>query len=232
MNRYGQYCPLARAAEILGDRWTLLIVRDLLCGTHHFNALERGLPGISRALLAERLSRLQQMGLLEREVEPGRRRTRYELTAAGQELKSVIEVMMQWGARWAFGEPEANELDPVLLMWWMRDRVCPEEVPQKRTVVEFSFRGMRKQKFWLVLKDGDVSVCLRHPGFEPDVRVEADLSTLLQVWLGRIRFEEAIRDRRIELDGMLDLVRAFPRWFALSRAAGTVRAAESRRTRR
>jgi DNA-binding HxlR family transcriptional regulator len=228
MNKYGQYCPLARAAELLGDRWTLLIVRDLLCGTHHFNALERGLPGISRGLLSERLYRLQQAGLLERHVESNGHRTRYELTTAGQELKPVIEVMMQWGADWAFGEPEPAELNPVLLMWWMRDRVCFEELPQKQTVVEFSFRGMRKRKFWLVLKPGDASLCLKHPGFETDVTVDADLSILFQVWLGRISLAAAMRDRKIELDGMLDLVRAFPRWFALSRAVSSVNAAQKR----
>jgi DNA-binding HxlR family transcriptional regulator len=106
MNKYGQYCPVARAAEILGDRWTLLIVRDLVCGAHHFNALECGLPGIPRAVLANRLKRLQQTGIIEREEESGSQKVSYSLTPAGLSLKPIIDSLSDWGARWAFGEPE------------------------------------------------------------------------------------------------------------------------------
>src|SRR5687768_8568736 len=140
MHKYGQYCPIARAAEILGDRWTLLIVRDLLCGAQHFNQLERGLPGISRALLAERLRRLQQFGVLERQLAPKGRQTSYHLTPAGRELQAVINTLLHWGAAWAFGEPDPTELDPLLLMWWMHDRVYTERLPSRRIVVEFDFR--------------------------------------------------------------------------------------------
>jgi DNA-binding HxlR family transcriptional regulator len=231
MNKYGQYCPTARAAEILGDRWTLLIVRDLLCGVQHFNQLERGLPGIPRALLAERLSRLLQVGVLERQAAPKGQRTRYELTQAGKDLKPVIDMLTHWGARWAFGEPEPAELDPVLLLWWMRDRVLRERLPGRRMVVEFAFRGAQTGRYWLVLKPDDVSVCLKPPGFESDVLVTADLATLYGVWLGRIPLADALRDQRIELDGIPALIRACSHWFALSPVAGTVRAAAKRRKR-
>ena len=110
MNKYGQYCPIARAVEILGDRWTLLIVRDLLFGAQHFNELEHGLPGIPKALLTDRLRRLQQVGAIVRQSESGGRRTRYQLTPAGWELYPVIESLTRWGAKWAFGEPEPNDL--------------------------------------------------------------------------------------------------------------------------
>jgi DNA-binding HxlR family transcriptional regulator len=229
MNKYGQYCPMARAAEILGDRWTLLIVRDLLSGTHHFNELERGLPGIPRALLAERLRRLQQVGVLERQVAPSGRRTSYQLTQAGRELQPVIDVLLHWGAKWAFGEPELTELDPLLLLWWMRDRVYTERLPELRIVVEFAFRGPRPGTYWLVLEPGDVSVCLKHPGFDIDVLVTADLAAFYQVWLGRITFAEAVRDQGIELDAAPTLIRAFPKWFAWSLAAGAVRAVANHR---
>ena len=174
MYKYGQYCPIARASEILGDRWTLLIVRDLLLGKRHFNDLERGLPGISRALLAERLRRLQKMGVIEKYPVGRGRKTEYSLTKAGEELQPVVDVLTVWGARWAFGEPEEEELDPVLLMWWMRDRVCVDQLPQERVAVQFDFRGAKKETFWLVLAVEDVSVCLTHPGFEIDVLVTAD----------------------------------------------------------
>jgi DNA-binding HxlR family transcriptional regulator len=223
MNKYGQYCPMARAVEILGDRWTLLIVRDLICGTRHFNALERGLPGISKALLAERLKRLQQVGLLERVVENSSRKTSYHLTQAGLELYPVIETLTQWGAKWAFGDPEENELNPVLLLWWMHDRVHRDRLPPQRVVVEFDFQESHPKRYWLILKPEDVSVCVRHPGFEIDVLVTGTMSAFYQVWVGKIAFTDALRDQRITLDGLPAFARGFPDWFSLSPIAGVVR---------
>ena len=128
MHLYGQYCPVARAAEILADRWTVLIVRELLAEVSHFNELERGLPRISRTLLAERLRRLEQAGVVERRVASRGKRTEYRLTRAGRELQRVIDDLGEWGARWAFGEPRPNELDPIVLLWWMRRRVRQERL--------------------------------------------------------------------------------------------------------
>jgi DNA-binding HxlR family transcriptional regulator len=226
MYKYGQYCPIAKAVEILGDRWTLLIVRDLLTGTCHFNDLERGLPGISRGLLADRLRRLERMGLVEKvELADGRQRTAYYPTPAGRELQDVINSLLVWGAQWAFEEPEEQDLDPTLLMWWMRDRVCVDELPEHRVVIRFDFTGAKYEKFWLVLTREDVSVCLTDPGFELNVLVTADLSTFLQIWLGRVSYYEAVRDGRVEVDAVPRLAEAFPNWFAYSLAAPAVRAA-------
>lgn len=227
MNKYGQYCPMARAAEILGDRWTLLIVRDLLSGARHFNELERGLPGIPKALLSERLRRLQHVGVLERYSDPEGRKTSYQLTLAGKELYPIIESLTSWGAKWAFGEPEPAELDPLLLLWWMRDRVKRECLPSHKVVVEFNFHEARPAKYWLVLSPADVSLCLKHPGYEIDILVTAALSTFYQVWLGRMTFLDALRANQIELDAVPTLVRAFPTWFALSLAAEIVSAVEA-----
>jgi DNA-binding HxlR family transcriptional regulator len=141
MYKYGQYCPIAKALELLGDRWTLLIIRDLLTGTRHFNALERGLPGISRALLAERLRHLERAGVIEKEQATKGRTTEYHQTSAGQELDALIDVLLTWGARWTFGEPDPTDLDPLLLLWWMRSRICIDQLPQERIVVQFDFYG-------------------------------------------------------------------------------------------
>jgi DNA-binding HxlR family transcriptional regulator len=225
MTKYGQYCPTARAAEILGDRWTLLIIRDLLCGISHFNELERGLPGISRSLLAERLQRLQQVGIVKRHDVRDRQRTSYQLTMAGIELKEPVNSLTQWGANWAFGEPEPAELDPVLLLWWMRNRVYLERLPKNQIVVEFVFRPAQKRKYWLIMRSDDVSVCLQYPGFENNLLVTADLSAFYQVWLGRITFTDALRNRSIEIAGVPSLVRGFQHWFALSPVAELVRKA-------
>jgi DNA-binding HxlR family transcriptional regulator len=225
MNKYGQYCPVAMATEILGDRWTLLIVRDLLTGVRHFNDLERGLPGISRGLLSDRLRRLQQTGVLEKHSHGKGRKTEYRLTPAGKELQEVVHALMVWGARWAFDEPTEEQLDPLLLMWWMRNRVRQEQIPGERVVIQFDFLHDKKETYWLILTPGDVSVCLTYPGFEPDVIVTTELATFFQVWLGRISYHEALETNAIQVDAIPALARGFPTWFAWSLAAPAVRSA-------
>lgn len=227
MNKYGQYCPVAMAMEILGDRWTLLIVRDLLSGMRHFNDLERGLPGISRGLLSERLSRLQETGVLEKHSRGRGRKTEYRLTPAGQELRGVINALMVWGARWAFDEPSEEHLDPLLLMWWMKNRINREHIPGERVVIQFDFRHHKKETYWLLMTPEDVSICLTDPGFEIDVLVTAQLSAFFQLWLGRISYREALATDAFQVDALPAYARAFPNWFAWSLAAPTVRAEAS-----
>jgi DNA-binding HxlR family transcriptional regulator len=225
MHRYGQYCPVARAAEILADRWTVLIVRELLADVNHFNELERGLPHMSRTLLAGRLRRLQQAGVLERRAASRGRQTEYRLTAAGRELQSIIDQFGGWGARWAFGDPRPNELDPVVLLWWMRRRVRIETIGKRRVVIQFDFGGGPRQSYWLLIDCADVSVCLKNPGFDVDVIVSADIVAFYRVWLGRVSFSEALHRRQVRLDGTPADVRAFSGWFAWSPMADTVRGA-------
>lgn len=225
MNKYGQYCPVAMATEILGDRWTLLIVRDLMSGIRHFNDLERGLPGISRGLLTERLRRLEKVGILEKHSYGRGRKTDYSLTTAGKELNTVIYSLTNWGAKWAFGDPTEEQLDPILLMWWMRNRVHQELLPQDRVVIQFDFLHVKKETYWLILTREDVSVCLTYPGFETDVLVTANLSVFFQLWLGRISYREALDRYHMHVDALPALASAFPKWFAWSLAAPAVRAA-------
>ncbi len=213
----------------MGDRWTLLIVRDLIClRARHFNDLVRGLPGISRSLLAQRLHRLERMGIIERHAGGKGRATEYHLTVAGQELQQVIEALLEWGAQWAFGEPDQAELDPVLLLWWMRRGTHLDCLPPQRVVVQFDFHGARTGSYWLLLEPSDVSVCLQHPGFDIDLLVTADIAAFYQVWLGRISFAESLGHEWVQLDGVPALLRAFPTWFAWSPAAEAVRTAAAR----
>jgi DNA-binding HxlR family transcriptional regulator len=229
MHSYGQYCPVSKAAEVLGDRWTLLIVRDLIClQARHFNDLVRGLPGISRSLLAQRLRQLEQMGIIERHAGGKGRATEYHLTVAGQELQPVIEALLEWGAQWAFGEPDQADLDPVLLLWWLRRGTHLDRLPPQRVVLQFDFYGARTGSYWLLLEPSDVSVCLQHPGFDIDVLVTADIAAFYQVWLGRISFAESLGHQWVQLDGVPALVRAFPTWFAWSPAAAAVRRAAAK----
>jgi DNA-binding HxlR family transcriptional regulator len=229
MHLYGQYCPVARAAEILADRWTVLIVRELLADVNHFNELERGLPHMSRTLLAERLRRLERTGVLERRGASRGRPTEYRLTRAGRELQRIIDLFGEWGARWAFGPPRPTELDPIILLWWMRRRISLDRLPRRRVVIQFDFRRAPLRSYWLVIDPGDVSVCLKHPGFDVDVILTADIVLFYQVWLGRLSLAEAVRKNHVRLDGAPADVRAFPTWFTLSPMAQTVRTAISDR---
>src|SRR5262245_35971801 len=230
MYLYGQYCPVAGASEILADRWTLLIVRELLAGVDHFNGLDRGLPGISRALLVERLRRLERMGVVVRRAGAGR--VAYSLTPAGEQLQQIIDAFGGWGARWAFGEPRPSELDPVVLLWWMKRRVHRGRLPARRVVIQFDFRGGRAGSYWLVLERTDVSVCLQHPKFEIDLRVPADIAAFYRVWLGRTSLDEARRRGQVRLEGAPAMVRGFTDGFAWGPRADAVRAALPRRPAR
>jgi DNA-binding HxlR family transcriptional regulator len=223
MSKYGQYCPVAKALEIIGDRWTLLIIRDMLAGMNHFNDLERGLPGISRALLTARLRQLQQAGIIEKHfISTGRKTTEYHLTQAGTELLDVIAELVVWGAKWAFGDPTPEDLNPVLLMWWMKDGVNTEQLPQQRVVIQFNFQSKMLEAFWLILTAEDVSICLTDPGYEIQVLVTANLATYFQLWAGRITYSEALTKYGISVEGLPQFVRAFPGWFTWSHAAEEV----------
>ena len=213
---YGQFCPIARALEVVGSRWTLLIVRDLLSyDLRGFNELSRGLPRMSRGLLSERLRQLQAAGVIER------RRTdkgsEYRLTQAGAELGPILEGLLKWGARWTFQAPREDELDPLLLMWWMRRRVRREALPGRRIFVQFDFRN-HGHCYWLVLERSDVSVCLSKPNADIDVWVDADLEVFYRVWLGQLEFASAQEEAAISLVATPELERRFPKWFRWSPA--------------
>lgn len=210
---YGQYCPLAYALEVLGDRWTLLIIRDMMKGIHHFNDLERGLPGISRGLLAKRLRQLEQAGIIEKQLKSGRKSTAYYLTEAGQALEQTIETMWSWGKEWVFTEPSPEHLNSPLLMWRMHREVNIAHLPKERVVVQFDFYGAERSSYWLILNPDDVSLCLTNPGFEVNVLVTADLAAFFQIWARSITYHEALRQDQFSIEGAPGFLRAFPKWF-------------------
>jgi DNA-binding HxlR family transcriptional regulator len=220
MQLYGQYCPVARAAEILADRWTLLIVRELLADVDHFNELERGLPGISRSLLSDRLRLLVETGVAQRRAAERGRKVEYRLTPAGRDLQRVIDTLGDWGAQWAFGDPRPTELEPIVLLWWMRRRVCHNKINQRR-VIQFDFHGLQRS-YWLLIDPSEASVCLQHPGFDIDVIVRADIAQFYRVWLGRSTLAHAIGNGHVLLEGAPSVLRAFPGWLQLSPMAGRV----------
>ncbi len=218
MRTYAQYCPIVRAVEVLGDRWTLLIVRDMLVGASRFNELARGLPGLSRALLSRRLRQLATAGLVTRTGDG------YSLTPAGQDLRPLVFGLADWGARYAFGYPRADELDPEVLMWWMHGRIDTGEL-KRRANIEIRVSD-RRRTFWLVLEPGDVSVCYTDPGLEVDAVLASDIATLYRMWEGEFELLDAVRAGTIELSGPRWVVRGLPVWLKLSPVAEYVRAAQ------
>jgi len=216
---YGQFCPIALAAEILAERWMPLIIRELLCGSVRFNDLQRGVPRISSALLAQRLKQLQFSGIIERRQGDGGG-MEYHLTTAGQELFPVIEKMGLWAQRWLRHDLiDTANLDPNLLMWDIRRNVA-DHAPKRnrRLVVQFELSGVpiSRRRYWLVFERGLVDLCYRNPGFDVDLFVEVNLRVLTQIWLGHIPLKNAIGDGRLRLDGARGEVEAFSSWFALS----------------
>ncbi|MGH3073114.1 MAG: winged helix-turn-helix transcriptional regulator [Gaiellaceae bacterium] len=228
MRSYAQYCPIAKASEILGDRWTLLIVREMLGGASGFNELQRGLPGISRSVLADRVRSLERAEIVERRTGPSGRTLDYRLTLAGRDLEAVVQALGEWGATWSFTDPRPEELDPDLLIVWMARHVDREQLPADRTVLQFDFRDPAK-RFWMVLEPSDVSVCLQHPGFDVDLKVTVDTATLYRVYLGRAELADAVRARTLTISGPGALQRGFGRWFGWSAFAPASRNAVERR---
>jgi DNA-binding HxlR family transcriptional regulator len=216
---YGQFCPVAIAAQVLAERWTPLLVRELLLGSVRFNDLQRGVPRMSSALLARRLRELEFAGVVQRR--PGANGgPEYHLTPAGRELFPIVEGMGLWAQRWMRHDltGPAN-LDPDLLMWDIRRTVTSRFRPGgRRFVAEFLLAGAlpRRRRWWLVFEPDAVDLCYRDPGFEVDLVVEASPRVLTQVWLGHISIDHALREDRLRLDGSRRDVAAFRSWFVLS----------------
>ncbi len=219
---YHQFCPVAKAMELFDERWTLLVVRELVIGSEHFNELRRGLPRMSPTLLSRRLHQLVQAGIVERRVEAGD--VRYVLTGAGRELRPVVEALGAWGIRW-IGELGDHDLDPKLLLWDMHRNIDRDAVPAGRTVVGFRFpdapAGARD--WWLVITPDETDVCDEDPGHAATVTVVAGLRSMTEVWRGDIGWQEAVRSGGIRVAGPPRLCRALPQWFTLSGFAGVPR---------
>lgn len=212
MKGYGQFCPIAKASEILGERWTNLILRELGAGSETFNDLRRGMPLISPSLLSSRLKALEDAGVVAR-TETGQG-IRYTLTEAGRELKPIILQMGIWGHRWARSRLAPDDLDPAMLMWDIHRSMNAGYFGAGRTTLHFAFSDFdaRHRRWWLVVQDGEVDVCMKDPGHEVDLTMQTDLRTLTGVWMGDIGLGQALRDHRIRLDGPTRLRRDIATW--------------------
>lgn len=221
---YGQFCPVAKAMELLDERWTLLVVRELMLGSRHFNALRRGLPRMSPALLSKRLHTLVRAGVVERWQDGNR--VSYQLSRAGRELEPIVEALGCWGIRW-IPDLGDEDLDPHLLLWDMHRNIDREAVPDGRTVLHFVFTDVpaRSRNWWIVITNDGVDVCDFDPGFDVRVTTETGLRTLTLVWRGDLTWSDALRSGDMELQGEANARRALPRWLKLSPLAPTPRPA-------
>ncbi len=224
MSEYSQFCPIAKAMELLDERWTILVVRELLSGSQHFNEIRSGNPKISSALLTKRLKMLVRYGLAERREDGNR--VVYSLTPAGRELRPIVEAIGVWGTRWAADLGDAD-LDPQVLLWDVHYNIDHAALPDGRTVVEFVFPAAEAhiRHWWLVLTADEADVCDADPGHGVDLAVTADLRALTAVWMGDRPLADAVRDGSISLEGPEALRRAFPSWLKLSMFAGVPRVA-------
>ncbi|MDE9367014.1 helix-turn-helix domain-containing protein [Luteipulveratus sp. YIM 133132] len=212
---YGQFCPVAKAMEVLDERWTLLVVRELMLGSTHFNELRRGNPRMSPALLSKRLRTLERAGVIERRAD-GRHVT-YVLTACGEELRPVVEALGAWGVRWVGYLGEAD-LDPHLLMFDVRRTLPTQEWPAGRTVVSLRFADVAApvSRWWVCVTSGEVDICDYDPGFESAAHLETSLRTLTQVWRGDRSWADAVRSGALQVDAPADVRRRVAGWFGQS----------------
>lgn len=203
---YGQFCPVAMASEIFAERWTPLILRELCAGRSQFNDIHKGVPLMSRTLLAQRLRDLVEAGVVTAEVKAGGRGQSYRLSAAGLAFCPIIDQLGDWGSLFARGRIGRASCEPGFLMWALRSYVDRRLLPDRRLVVGFSFHGLEPEfraqdRYWLVAVDGEVDLCWEDPGFQPEVEIRADITRFARVWLGHEGLAAARRDGSIEIEG-------------------------------
>jgi DNA-binding HxlR family transcriptional regulator len=223
---YGQFCPVAMAADILGGRWTVLVLREMLCGTTRFNDLRRGVPRMSPSLLSKRLKELEAAGVV-RTAPGGGGAAEYRLTEAGEDLRPLIMGMGFWGQRWVESQLSLKNLDPSLLMWDMRRHLNPEPMPPRRCVIQFQYPELAESRrnWWLVVDPTAVDLCGVDPGFDVDLLVTSTLRSMTAIWMGLATVAHEVAARRVSLDGDPKLARAMQSWLGLSPFAGAERRA-------
>lgn len=216
MKEYGQFCPLAQAAQLLCERWTLLLIREFIAGSTRFSELKKGVPQMSPTLLSTRIKQLIQYGIVERQG--SKNNPVYRLTPAGLELRGVVELMGAWGHRWARTQLDDNDLDAGLLMWDMRRSVDPAAFPKNRIVVNFFYHDAPRgaQQWWLISENDEIDLCLDDPLFDVDLIIKSSLATMTAVWTCQMEFGEAQRKGSIKVLGDPKLAKNLQQWLKSS----------------
>lgn len=216
MNTYGQFCPLAQSVQVLCERWTLLVVRELIAGSTRFSELQKGVPLMSPTLLSTRLKQLAQAGVIDISGKKGN--YSYNLTLAGRELRPVIELLGVWGHRWARSNLNKGDLDASLLMWDMRRTIDPSIFPAKRVIVQFAYSDAPKgeRDWWLVSENGEVDLCLNDHGYDIDILIKCSLKAMTKVWICEQSFNDAVKAGDIQVMGEPKLARKLQEWLRAS----------------
>ncbi len=216
MTGYGQFCPVAKASELLAERWTLLILRELLLGSHRFGELQRALSRISPSLLAKRLKQLESAGIVIRKAQVGHKGLDYFLTPAGKELAPIIEHLAIWGMRWARGQLSDDELDVEFLMWDIQRRLDTDMLPDGETVLCFIFDDLVSFKnWWLIVRNREVDVCTENPGKDVDLYINTTLRNLVEIWEGDIEIKAAQKQKLIKTQGNKRLASTMSDWLGI-----------------
>jgi DNA-binding HxlR family transcriptional regulator len=213
---YGQFCPVAKASELIGERWTILIIRELVLGTHRFSDFQRALSRVSPALLTKRLNGLEKAGIIVKKAQQGRRGYQYFLTPAGRQLSPIIEHLATWGMRWARGQLTDSELDVEFLMWEIQRRLDTEALPDGETVLCFIFEELTQFKsWWIVINGDDVDLCTKNPGKDVDLYISSTVRTMVEIWEGEIGLKTAQRKNLLKTNGNRQLVKTLTDWFGI-----------------
>lgn len=213
MTRYTDYCPIGTGLEVLGDRWTPLVIRELAVGATGFNEIHRGIPRISRTLLSQRLRTLEARGLLRREPGGPGRSVGYTLTDAGQDLVPVIWSIGSWAARWLYSDPAEEDCDGLSLLWRMHQRADDAQLPATRTVVHVILTGVGGAEGWLDIDRDGMTVCKNDQGKDVDLVVQGDTGQMYKWLAGIVSFRELVGSGHVRLIGPSRVARAFPTWF-------------------
>ncbi len=216
MKGYGQFCPVAKTAELIGEKWTLLILRELLLGTTRFNDFQRAMSRMSPTLLTKRLRQLEKGGIIIRKKLSSQKGYEYRLTAAGKELSPLIEVLAVWGMRWIRGQLSDDELDVEFLMRELQRRIQREQLPDGETIICLIFDELPKHKSWWLIINGDVvDLCTEDPGRNVDLYITANIRTLVNVWQGNLDIHTALNNQSIKTHGVRHLINTMPSWFGV-----------------
>lgn len=221
---YGQFCPISKATEILGERWTFLIIRELLMGGRRFSELQRGLGDISPALLTARLKSFEREGLIVRRRINGQRGYEYCPTRACEELKPIIIALGEWGMCWARNTLASDYLDIDMLLLYLERSVDPAQLPGSETVIQFKFNDVPEQRdWWLIIRDGKVDVCITPPGRDVNVYFCTTARTMSEVWMDQRSYREAVLSGELIVEGDLALTRRISSWLRPSIFANSKR---------
>jgi DNA-binding HxlR family transcriptional regulator len=217
MKGYGQFCPVAKGAEIFNERWTPLIIREMMCGSKRFNEMKRGNPMISPSLLSQRLKFLEEAGVIEKR-QPKGELAEYFLTQAGKDLGEMVVRLGLWGMKWARSRLTEDDYDPNLLMWDIRRRIDVSGFPERRVVISFMFQDMpsSRRAYWLIVDHGEADLCIKYPGFDVDLAFITTSKVMADIWMGYSTMKREMRNKKLTLSGVRSLKSSCDDWLNYS----------------